>query len=601
MTFSPAAVAAGYLERVPVGHEGGINVDGTISSPGKLVLSQPGKPDQEFVLRAGTLIVGRAQICDIMVPDGRVSRSHATLECTDDVCMLKDLGSANGTWVNGHRVTGVSLNHGDSIRLGDCLLHFQAVPEEPSPEMSMTMVASNLDQEETDTASLPVEVSNTREPRLVIHTPNGTTEVTIKDGPIQIGRDPRNEVVLNTSESSRHHAVIERRGDSFFIRDLNSTNGTWVRGQKVSEQALDDGDTVRVGRVRMVFKKGFVPEELTMLGTIGELPSPSDFASQRPVVIVPGLMGSELWAGSEKIWPNPRHLLAHPEIASLPDQCPIEAKCLVNEVVVVPNVIKMAQYNRLTEHLEESLGYERGKNLLEFPYDWRQDNRVSARKLGLAIEAWQARSPEARGGITLIAHSLGCLVSRYYVDCLGGSAKVKRIVFLGGPHYGVPKAIPTLMTGPDILPFGFMNERIRRVLCTFPSTHQILPTYPCVVDRNGRKANVLTEEGWVSPAQRVLLRDADYFRRELGSHCSVPSVSIFGYGLKTITELTIREEQDGLWKKADILLEAKGDSTIPERSTVLEGSEIHPVRQYHGSLYVDNDVKMRLKVELLRG
>jgi len=574
-------------------------LDGAVSSPGKLILSRSGKPDEEFVLRPGKVVVGRAQISDIVIEDGRISRAHVCLECTPDSCTLKDLGSANGSWVNGQRVMEVRLNHGDSIRVGDSLLQFQIPPEEPSPELSATRIASDLDQSEAEPASLAVEVTNTRDPRLVIHTASGTSEVSLKNGVAKIGRDPRNEVVLNTAEASRRHAVVERRGDSFYVRDFNSTNGTWVRGQRVSEQALEDGDTIRIGNVRMVFKKGFVPEELTVLG-IGELPSPSELASQRPVVIVPGLMGSELWAGSERIWPNPKYFLTNPEIACLPGECTLEAKCLVSEVVVIPNVIKMAQYSRLTEHLEEALGYERGKNLLEFPYDWRQDNRVSAHKLRLAIEAWQARSPEARGPITLIAHSLGCLVSRYYVDCLGGNAKVKRIVFLGGPHYGVPKAVPTLMIGPDILPFGLMNERIRRVLSTFPSAYQILPTYPCVLDRAGRKVNVLAEDRWLSPSQRALVQDADLFRRELGAHCSVPSVSIFGYGLKTITELTIREEREGLWKKADILFEAKGDSAIPERSTVLEGSEIHPVRQYHGSLYVDNDVKMRLKLELLR-
>ena len=52
--------------------------------------------------------------------------------------------------------------------------------------------------------------------------------------------------------------------------------------------------------------------------------------------------------------------------------------------------------------------------------------------------------------------------------------------------------------------------------------------------------------------------------------------------------------------KVDYRSERNGDSTILEFSTVLEGSEIHPVQQYHGSLFVDNDVKMRLKVELTR-
>ena len=40
---------------------------------------------------------------------------------------------------------------------------------------------------------------------------------------------------------------------------------------------------------------------------------------------------------------------------------------------------------------------------------------------------------------------------------------------------------------------------------------------------------------------------------------------------------------------------------VPEENALVEGAEIHPVLQQHGSLYVDNDVKMRLKLELTRG
>ncbi len=80
----------------------------------------------------------------------------------------------------------------------------------------------------------------------------------------------------------------------------------------------------------------------------------------------------------------------------------------------------------------------------------------------------------------------------------------------------------------------------------------------------------------------------------------MPCVSIFGYGIKTISKLNVQRASDGTWKKVDYTVEDNGDETIPERSTVLEGSEIHPVEQFHGSLYIDNDVKMRLKFELTR-
>jgi hypothetical protein len=70
--------------------------------------------------------------------------------------------------------------------------------------------------------------------------------------------------------------------------------------------------------------------------------------------------------------------------------------------------------------------------------------------------------------------------------------------------------------------------------------------------------------------------------------------------LKTVLRIKVNRRSDGSWDKMEPLDELGGDSTVPAGSAVLQNSEIHPVRQEHGSLYVDNDVKMRLKVELTR-
>jgi hypothetical protein len=111
---------------------------------------------------------------------------------------------------------------------------------------------------------------------------------------------------------------------------------------------------------------------------------------------------------------------------------------------------------------------------------------------------------------------------------------------------------------------------------------------------------VLSEESWLLEEYRPLLRFAREFRSELGTTSSVPSVCVFGYGLKTITGAKLEREPLGMCQKADLVVTARGDGTIPESSAVMEGAEIHPVRQHHGALYVDNDVKMRLKLELTR-
>jgi len=295
------------------------------------------------------------------------------------------------------------------------------------------------------------------------------------------------------------------------------------------------------------------------------------------------------------LWPNARNLFAHPEVYCFKEDQPLQARAIVSEMVIVPNLIKLEQYNRLGDYLQEGLGYERGKDLFEFPYDWRQDNRVSAKQLAAAIDRWQIKPP-----LTIIAHSMGCLVSRYYVERWGGKSKVERLVLMGGPHYGGAQAIGGLLYGQGVLPFGLLGDKLRQVLITLPSVYQVLPTYSCIFDQQDQAVDVYADEGWLPDAQRPLLRDAREFRHELGTRSSVPCVSIFGYGLKTVTRATVQRDQQGRWAKVNFTSEPGGDTTIPEKSSVVEGSEIHPVQQYHGSLYVDNDVKMRLKLELTR-
>jgi len=145
-----------------------------------------------------------------------------------------------------------------------------------------------------------------------------------------------------------------------------------------------------------------------------------------------------------------------------------------------------------------------------------------------------------------------------------------------------------------------MGERLRKVLATFPSAYQVLPTYSCVYDQSGQPIDILSDESWLPEEQRPFLQSARATRQELGTRCDVRCVSVFGYGMRTITKIRVDRDSQGRWEKVDLDAEPGGDNTIPERSAVREGTEIHPVQQYHGALYVDNDVKMRLKLELTR-
>jgi hypothetical protein len=144
-----------------------------------------------------------------------------------------------------------------------------------------------------------------------------------------------------------------------------------------------------------------------------------------------------------------------------------------------------------------------------------------------------------------------------------------------------------------------MGDRLRDIVSTFDGAYSLLPADTVVVDQHGKKFGILDDETWLPEHLLPKLRNAREFRRELGHRSSVPTVSIFGYGLDTLTEVHVDRDHGGRWTNLRTVKES-GDDTVPESSGILEGSDIHPVQQHHGALYVDNDVKMRLKLELLK-
>lgn len=68
-----------------------------------------------------------------------------------------------------------------------------------------------------------------------------------------IGRHPTNTIVLGLDSISRFHARIDRRGNFFILQDLNSSNGTYVNGERVTQMTLHHSDIVTFGAVEFLF------------------------------------------------------------------------------------------------------------------------------------------------------------------------------------------------------------------------------------------------------------------------------------------------------------------------------------------------------------
>ena len=72
-------------------------------------------------------------------------------------------------------------------------------------------------------------------------------------GTVVLGRSRSCDLRIGGSDASRRHAEILGDPDGFLLRDLGSTNGTFVNGAKITKQFLRDGDEVRIGEARMKF------------------------------------------------------------------------------------------------------------------------------------------------------------------------------------------------------------------------------------------------------------------------------------------------------------------------------------------------------------
>jgi pSer/pThr/pTyr-binding forkhead associated (FHA) protein len=70
---------------------------------------------------------------------------------------------------------------------------------------------------------------------------------------VMIGRAPSNRIVIDHPTVSAQHVVLLRTRDSYSLKDLDSTNGTQINGNFVTDAELKDGDTIQFGSVKAVF------------------------------------------------------------------------------------------------------------------------------------------------------------------------------------------------------------------------------------------------------------------------------------------------------------------------------------------------------------
>lgn len=115
-------------------------------------------------------------------------------------------------------------------------------------------------------------------------------ESSISDAPVTIGRLPDNTIQVDDLSISGHHARIVREQGKYVLYDQNSTNGTYVNGQKVARAVLTDGDTIHVARHTLTFTDN-EPETVKPAPGLQSAPLPSTPAAPQAVGVITVLDG----------------------------------------------------------------------------------------------------------------------------------------------------------------------------------------------------------------------------------------------------------------------------------------------------------------------
>ncbi len=180
------------------------------------------------LLTGQVYLIGREHsTCDLVISDPLASRIHAEIRVEQSgYIFITDKNSQNGTYLNNQPlIAATGLNSGDRITIGNCVIE---ITENPS-RLIMQPFSSPA------------------------HTGTGYTRIApTSNATITIGRDQSNNLVLNHPHVSRFHAIVDITDSGWFIRDLNSTNGTYVDGARViGTHQLDVDSVIRISGFRL--------------------------------------------------------------------------------------------------------------------------------------------------------------------------------------------------------------------------------------------------------------------------------------------------------------------------------------------------------------
>lgn len=235
---------------------------------------------ESFDLEKSLTVLGRLG-CDIPLKDAKISRKHATIEIRSDGVHVKDLGSTNGIFVNDLKVEEVKLKNLDELTLGFTRMSVAIIEDlksfkehnihrhkssSSSKSASKKDIGNMIAEELLRFSRWDVSgespggfdenqgLSKVSALLEVIDGPDKGKRSKLKRGSSILGRGKKADISFKDTDISRAHAEIEISGkEQAFVRDLGSTNGTYLNGRRVSYSRIKNDDLVQIGATTIKF------------------------------------------------------------------------------------------------------------------------------------------------------------------------------------------------------------------------------------------------------------------------------------------------------------------------------------------------------------
>jgi pimeloyl-ACP methyl ester carboxylesterase len=228
------------------------------------------------------------------------------------------------------------------------------------------------------------------------------------------------------------------------------------------------------------------------------------------IVLLPGITGSALAKDGRDVWAlsagaamRAALTLGHDiqDLALKEDPADVDdlgdgvtAPRVMSDLHLIPGLWKIDGYTKVADAIKAGFEADPGQNFFEFPYDWRRDNRVAARRLAREshdwLKAWRERSGNQEAKLIMIGHSMGGLVARHFIELLDGWKTTRTLITFGTPYRGSLNALGFVANGltKKLGPFTLMD--LSNLLRSFTSVYQLLPVYPCFDEGGGNLLRV---------------------------------------------------------------------------------------------------------------